>query len=58
MAVRETQKKYNAKNIKRIPLDMQKEEYERLKKYCDDNNIKINTFIKSLLAPYIISREE
>lgn len=57
MGVPEKQKRYVDKHIKRIPLDVQKEEYERLKKYCDDNNIKVNTFIKSLLAPYM-SREE
>ena len=53
MGVPEKQRKYVEKNIKRVPLDMQKEEYERLKKYCDQNGTKINTFIKSLLAPYI-----
>lgn len=53
MAIPEKQKTYNAKNIKRVPLDMQKKEYERLKAYCDQNGMKVNTFIKSLLKPYI-----
>lgn len=49
----ESEKKYRQANYKRVGMDIKKEEYEQLKKYCDDNNIKVNTFIKSLLAPYM-----
>lgn len=58
MAWKETEKKYKKKSIKRVPLDMQKAEYERLKAYCDQNETKVNTFIKSLLKPYIQEKPE
>lgn len=53
MAVKETQKKYNAKNIKRVPLDMQKTDYEKLSAYCKHEGESVNGFIKSLIAPYL-----
>lgn len=54
MAVLEKQKKYNEKNIKRVPLDMQKEYYESiLKPSADACGIPVNTFIKEAIAEKI-----
>lgn len=41
--------KYKAKAYKRIPLDLRKEDYERIKEHCDSLNIPVNTFIKNLI---------
>ncbi len=48
MSIRETQKRYNASNIKRIPLDMQKQFYiDVLKPAADSKGEPVNTFIKN-----------
>ena len=39
--------KYKRENIKRIPLDVQKTEYEKLKAYCVERGLPVNTFIKA-----------
>lgn len=41
--------KYKQKNIKRIPLDVQNAEYEKLKAYCVERGLPVNTFIKACL---------
>ena len=41
--------KYKQKSIKRIPLDMQIDEYERLKEHVDKLGIPVNTYIKELI---------
>lgn len=38
--------KYKAANIKRVPLDMQKSEYDALKRAADSRGEKVNQFIK------------
>ena len=55
--IKESQRKYNAKHIKRVPLDMQIEEYEKIKELADVQGIGVNTFIKNLLKQSI-EREE
>ena len=48
MSVKETQKKYNASNIKRIPLDIQKKYYtEVLKPAAESAGEPVNTYIKN-----------
>ena len=47
--IKESQKRYNEKHIKRVPLDMQIEEYEKIKSLADAQGIGVNTFIKNLL---------
>lgn len=37
------------KKLKRVPLDMQWEQYNRLKAYCDHIGKPVNTFIKEVL---------
>ena len=37
---------YKANNIKRVPLDMQKSEYEELKAAADAKGEKVNQYIK------------
>lgn len=50
MSVTEGQKqssyKYKAKNIKRIPLDVQKEKYEEIKSHATTQKETVNGFIK------------
>lgn len=41
--------KYAKKNLKRIPLDMQISEYEKLKEYVDQHGLTINGFIKDAI---------
>lgn len=38
--------KYKAKNIKRIPLDVQKEKYEEIKDHADAKSESVNGYIK------------
>ena len=37
------------KKLKRVPLDMQWEQYNRLKAYCDSLGKPVNTTIKEVL---------
>lgn len=37
---------YINKTYKRIPLNYNLSDYERLKTYCNAHNLKVNTFIK------------
>ena len=41
--------KYKRENIKRVPLDMQKTEYEELKVIADAMNEKVNEYIKKAI---------
>ena len=54
MAVSEAQArataKYKAKNYKRVPLDLRKQEYDALKEQAD--SMPMNTFIKKALNAY------
>ena len=38
--------KYKKKNIKRVPLDMQIEEYERIREHADRIGESVNGYIK------------
>lgn len=53
MPLTESQKqatvKYKEKNIKRIPLDVQKEKYEEMKAAADAAGEKVNTYIKKAI---------
>ena len=55
MAVLEKQRKYNEKNIKRVPLDMQKDYFENiLKPAAAAAGIGVNTYIKEAIAEKIV----
>lgn len=41
--------KYKKENIKRVPLDMQKSEYEELKAAADAKKEKVNEYIKTAI---------
>lgn len=41
--------KYRDKNIKRIPLDVPNEMYEKIKQAADDNNETVNGYIKTAI---------
>lgn len=38
-------KEWDKKNLKRIGVALRIDEYEKLKKYCDSNNIAVATFV-------------
>ena len=42
-------KKYKEKNIKRVPLDMQIEKYEKLKEAAEAAGEKVNEYIKKAI---------
>ncbi len=46
----ESSKKYKEKNIKRVPLDMQIDMYEKLKQAAETNGETVNGFIKKAIA--------
>lgn len=46
---------YAKKNIKRIPLDVQKEQYEIIKSAADSEGMKLNSFIKKAIDEKIAS---
>lgn len=45
----QAQYRYHAKAIKRIPLDVQRADYERIKAAADAAGVPVNTWIKSVL---------
>lgn len=45
----EAAKKYKSEKIKRVPLDMQKEDYDVLKATADAMGEKVNEFIKKAI---------
>lgn len=57
MATTEAQKqatyKYHKKNIKRVPLDMKKSDYEILATAAEKNGKSVNGYIKEAIAEKI-----
>lgn len=57
MAITESQKKasykYHQKNIKRVPLDMQKSDYENLVTVSSRSGKTVNGYIKEAIAEKI-----
>ena len=47
---KESAYKYKKNNIKRVPLDMQKKEYEKLLIAAESVGMSINGFIKQAIA--------
>lgn len=45
--------KWNKEHIKKTTVTLRVEQYEKLKKYCDSNNIAVSTFIKSRISDII-----
>lgn len=56
-AQRKANTKYRAKNIKRVPLDMQLTDYETLKAAAEQAGQTVNGFIKQAIAEKL-EREE
>lgn len=54
MALTEAQKQsrynYAKKNLKRIPLDVQKDQYDQLKTAADASGEKVNAYIKKAVS--------
>ena len=48
-ASNEAQYRYNAAHIKRVPLDMQIRDYDRLKDAADKSGESVNGFIKKAI---------
>ncbi len=46
----ESSKKYKEKNIKRVPLDVQIEMYEKIKQAAEANGETVNGFIKQAIT--------
>ena len=46
-------KEWDKKNLKRIGVALRIDEYEKLKQYCDPNNIAVAAFVKSRIADII-----
>lgn len=46
----ESSKKYKEKNIKRVPLDVQIELYEKIKRVAEANGETVNGFIKQAIS--------
>ena len=53
MPITEAQKraniKYRKENVKRIPLDVQKEKYDEIKAAAESSGEKVNTYIKKAI---------
>lgn len=45
--------KYKASNIKRVPLDVQKEHYDRIKNHAEGRGETVNGFIKRAIDSQI-----
>ena len=45
----QAQYRYNKKALKRIPLDVQRADYDRIKAAADAAGVPVNTWIKSIL---------
>lgn len=50
---KEYNKKWNDANTKTITIRLSNEQYEKLQKYCDTNNIARATLIKSRISDII-----
>lgn len=53
----ESSKKYKEKKIKRVPLDMQIDMYEKLKQTAEKNGETVNGFIKKAIADRLNRQE-
>ena len=49
--------KYHAAKIKRVPLDMQLSEYERIKEAAARENVPVNTWIKQAIRSKLEQQE-
>ena len=62
MTISESQKqahyKYERENIKRIPLDVQKDHYERIKAAADSVGESVNGFIKNAIDMRIFNLDD
>ena len=52
-AKKRADKKYHEKTYKTFTVNAKKAEYEKIEKYCNDNNISKNKFLLSAAA-YVI----
>lgn len=50
---KEYNKKWNDNNTKTITIRLSNSQYEKLQKYCEDNNIARATLIKTRIADII-----
>lgn len=51
--IKQSQLRYKAKNYKRVPLDLRKEEYIAFKEYCDRTGNTINGLIRKWIKEVI-----
>ena len=57
-ASNEASKKYKAEHIKRIPLDVQIEDFERIKAAAERANRKVNSYIKEAIEMRMAAEQE
>lgn len=57
-ASNEAAKKYKAEHIKRIPLDVQIEDFERIKAAAERANRKVNSYIKEAIEMRMAAERE
>ena len=55
---REYNIKYQKEKMKRIPLDVQLPDYERIKSACDFLDLPVNTFIKECIFSRLTEMEK
>lgn len=57
-AQRKANNKYREKNIKRIPLDVQKEKYEEIKAAAGQTGESVNGYIKKAIDERMIREKQ
>lgn len=54
---KEYAKKWNAENTKMLSVRLNKEDYEKVKKYCDENEVSVSQLIKTRLSDILDGSE-
>lgn len=57
-AANEAAKRYKSQHIKRIPLDVQIEDYERIKEAAEKANRRVNSYIKEAIEMRMAADEQ
>lgn len=55
---KESMYKYARENLKRIPLDVQKEKYDEIKAAAESAGMTVNGFIKAAIDAFMVKNSE
>ena len=55
---KESMYKYARENLKRIPLDVQKEKYEEIKAAAESAGMTVNGFIKAAIDAFMLQNSD